>query len=363
MLEVKDARGCTPLHWAARLGNTEIITVLLAAGADPSAQDHALATPLHYAVVSPTPCRLKCIKSMLSQHPDPASRGTQLKANLEAKDRNGQTPLHWLAGACHLTVHLLCIDLLMEIGADIGAKDHLGNTSLHSAAASSMLPATARRFVKHGAALEAVNVYGDTALHTAAGFGNSTQLACLTSKAAEASSLSAALSCPNKAGYTALQLAVTVGWSDASVRLLSELEQKFNSQLLSLLVRHGWRQEIGETLLRQALAQGSSLDSLWHSELLLSQRRLKEMHPIDIIEDSSQAMSTFESQLHLRFCNTVSDSNKQLRLKMVLRMFQVASSAGAYSHCACVSYLAFSILCMVSNHELIGSMQVTAPAF
>ena len=79
MLEVKDVRGCTPLHWAARLGNTEVIKLLLAAGADPNSKDHAQATPLRYAMVSPIPCRLNCIKSMLSQHPDPASRGTQLK--------------------------------------------------------------------------------------------------------------------------------------------------------------------------------------------------------------------------------------------------------------------------------------------
>ena len=334
VLAFKDARGCTPLHWAARLGNTEVIKLLLAAGADPNSKDRAEATPLHYAMVSPTPYRLKCIKSMLAWHPDPASRDDLPRADLEARDRNGQSPLHWLVGACHLTVHLLCIDLLMEHKAKVQAKDFLANTPLHIAAASSRLPAAVLRLEACGASLDTVNDRGDTVLHTAAGFGNCIQLACLTTKAKEAGTLSAALSCCNKAGYTALQLAVMVGWSDLSVRLLSELgqRQKFNSQLLSLLVRHGWRQEIGETLLRQALAHGVSLGSLWQSAQLLSQRRLKAL---DITKPPERSVSTFRSQLHLQFCNTVTDSNKQLRLKMVLRMLQCADSAGVFSIRAC----------------------------
>ncbi|KAL0022965.1 hypothetical protein WJX77_012206 [Trebouxia sp. C0004] len=187
VLECRDARGCTPLHRAAKVGNAEAITLLLNAGADANAQDHAHASPLHYAVVSPTAYRLKCITKMLA-----VSWSSQ--ADVAAKDINDQTPMHWLAGACHLSVHLDAMTLLVMT--------------------SSSLPATASMILSFGADPEAVNVYGDTALHTAAGFGNIALLECLTEETQRGGSLTAALSCTNRAGHTPLQLAVVVGWRE-----------------------------------------------------------------------------------------------------------------------------------------------------
>ncbi|KAL0044208.1 hypothetical protein WJX82_004293 [Trebouxia sp. C0006] len=225
ILECKDARGCTPLHWAAKVGNANAITLLLNAGADPNAQDHAQASPLHYAAVSPTAYRLKCITAMLAVP-------VQTQADVTAKDINGQTPMHWLAGACHLSAHLEAMKLLMESGADVCAADSLGNSPLHNAAASSSLPATASLLLAHGADAQAVNVYGDTALHTAAGFGNIALLECLTEETQKRDSLAAALSCTNKAGYTPLQLAVLVGWREpvqSASRFRSQLHLRFSN--------------------------------------------------------------------------------------------------------------------------------------
>lgn len=324
LLECKDARGCTPLHWAAKLGNVEAIALLLNAGADPNARDHAQASPLHYAVVSPTAYRPKCITAMLAA-PQPA------QAIVTAKDINGQTPMHWLAGACHLHVHLEAMKLLVLHGADVFATDTLGNSPLHNAAASSSLPATAAQLLADGADPLAVNVYGDTALHTAAGFGNIALLEGLTEETQKRGSLAAAaLSCTNKAGYTPLQLAVVVGWSKAAVCFLLQLEleqhQKVSGQLLELLVAQGWRSELGPTLIRQTLADGLTLPALWRSLQLLSKQRLKGMH--DIMGAPVQSASRFLSQLHVRFSNTVSGSNRLLRVRMVLGLFRIASSAG-----------------------------------
>ena len=323
LLECRDARGCTPLHWAAKVGNANAITLLLNAGADPNAQDHAQASPLHYAAVSPTAYRLKCITAMLAAP-------VETQADVTAKDINGQTPMHWLAGACHLSAHLEAMKLLMESGADACATDSLGDSPLHNAAASSSLPATASLLLAHGADAQAVNVYDDTALHTAAGFGNITLLECLTEELKKTGPLSAALSCANKAGYTPLQLAVVVGWSTAAVCFLLQLDlqqhqKKVSGQLLELLVAQGWRSELGPLLLRQTLAEGVSVPALWRSLQLLSKQRLKEPH--DITGEPVQSASRFRSQLHLRFSNTVSGPNRLLRVRMV-GLFRIASSAG-----------------------------------
>ena len=323
VLECKDARGCTPLHWAAKLGNAEAITLLLNAGADPNAQDHAQASPLHYAVVSPTAYRVECITEMLAV---PSST----QADVAAKDVNGQTPMHWLAGACHLSVHLDAMKLLVMRGADVCAIDSLGNSPLHNAAASSSLPATVSQLLAYGADPQAMNVYGDTALHTAAGFGNSALLERLTEETQKTGSLSTALSCTNRAGYTPLQLAVVVGWSKAAVCFLLQLElqqhQKFSGQLLELLVAQGWRSELGPILMRQTLADGVNLPALWRSLQVLSKQRLKDLR--DITGEPVQSASRFRSQLHVRFSNTVSGPNRLLRVRMVLRLFRIASSAG-----------------------------------
>jgi ankyrin repeat protein len=44
-----DEYGVTPLHEAARNGHTAVVTVLLAAGADPNARSRAGETPVWYA--------------------------------------------------------------------------------------------------------------------------------------------------------------------------------------------------------------------------------------------------------------------------------------------------------------------------
>lgn len=49
-LSAADMEFRTPLHWAAVLGNSEMVALLLDRGASALAQDSVGATPLHYAV-------------------------------------------------------------------------------------------------------------------------------------------------------------------------------------------------------------------------------------------------------------------------------------------------------------------------
>ncbi len=52
LINVKDSAGYTPLHWAAIDGRKDVITLLLARGADVNARNPQGATPLHMAAGS-----------------------------------------------------------------------------------------------------------------------------------------------------------------------------------------------------------------------------------------------------------------------------------------------------------------------
>ena len=337
-LEARDARGCTPLHLAAQQGNLEAVYCLVHHGADVMARDHADATPVHYAAVCPGPLfRSAIIGRLLSEGNSTA------KVDVDVTDHNGLTALHWAAGNCLTSADLDGVRyLISNAKAAVNAADRLGNTPLHHAAASSTLPEVLTILVQHGAQADTCNVYGDTIVHTAAGFGNpSTDMLkalvdCLSSV------VSLPLAEVNGANQTPLQLATVVGWSVSAVKVLQSLEAKQQTSpvgLLDLMVSCGWRLEIADHLVLQALAAGVKAPDLWPPLCLLRQKW----------KDGGNAASGTGRfvpmlPLEMRFRQYVQPSNGTLRRHLIASMFVVAGTQSEYmsfakvSPCACCHY-------------------------
>lgn len=135
-----DARGWmgeTPLHAAAAAGSAGAVRVLLDAGANARARRDNGDTPLHYAASGEIATLLfRAIKDVTpDQH-----------------NEHGQTPLH-RAGDREVTVSLL------RHGASSSARDHRGSTPLHHAGL-----AKAQVLVNAGADIEARDDLGQTGL-------------------------------------------------------------------------------------------------------------------------------------------------------------------------------------------------------
>jgi len=111
---ISSNKGLTPLHIAAKSGNTEAIKLLIKHGSDVNSVTHTGDTPLIYAMTSLNPyyAALPLIKS---------------GANVNAKNKGGYTALH-IASA--ITAHTLSVQLLVENGADINAVTDDGQTPL-----------------------------------------------------------------------------------------------------------------------------------------------------------------------------------------------------------------------------------------
>lgn len=178
--------GFTPLHAACNMrSDANIIKSLLKAGADVDAQDKNRCTPLHIAVAS--------------NRPDVVEVFLQYKHQLRA-DKGGQTALHFAAlcgykECVELLAHAVegilehrdgagfsplriairhrneeVVKALLEKKADPSASAPKDYPPLHLAILLSEL-GIAKTLVAAGADLEAKDQFGDTPLHSAAGFG------------------------------------------------------------------------------------------------------------------------------------------------------------------------------------------------
>ena len=107
--------GYTPLHVAARYGDTEIGLHLISAGAKVDAPDCQGATPLHVAA---------CHNHIAFVH---VLAHTNIGANVNGKSFNGSTPLHSAAACGAVEV----IDYLLYLGADVTAVDDGNLSPLH----------------------------------------------------------------------------------------------------------------------------------------------------------------------------------------------------------------------------------------
>jgi ankyrin repeat protein len=111
--------GDTPLHWAAGTGKYEMMRILLEHGANVNARDKDGATPLHRASQN---LHITAMKILVEEY----------KADINARDANGFTPLHW---AAVMPDAQETVKYLINAGADVTARGTDGLTPEQSAAA------------------------------------------------------------------------------------------------------------------------------------------------------------------------------------------------------------------------------------
>lgn len=101
--------GSTPIHYAAKGRNTDMVELLLEYGADPNVKDGHGLTPLHLAA--------------RAGHDGIVQLLLEYWADLNAKDISGSTPLHIAAK----NEYEIVIELLLDTQADLFLQDNKGD--------------------------------------------------------------------------------------------------------------------------------------------------------------------------------------------------------------------------------------------
>ncbi|MFA9461262.1 ankyrin repeat domain-containing protein [Thiohalorhabdus sp. Cl-TMA] len=158
-LEIRDPWGRTLLHRTAILGQALIAEALLEKGADPDAEDPGTGgTALHLCALN----RSWQAGIALAMH----------DADPGIKDREGSTPLHWIAVPMHRKAErglynpaglVGWLEVLLERGADVDIPDANGRTPLQVAARNGNEPVV-ESLLYHGADANRTDAEGRTAL-------------------------------------------------------------------------------------------------------------------------------------------------------------------------------------------------------
>src|SRR5262245_24268090 len=209
-----DAGGSTALHHAAGYGPLGNLQLLIDKGADVNAKNRRGSTPLHWAIYDEAKVRLLLAKG----------------ANVNAKQAQGRTPLYLAAmlGNGVPTLRLLlskganpnlaavngqtplmmaargdveAMQLLIEQGADVNAKDGAGETALMSACAGGNAPAV-QLLIGRGADVKVTSKRNETALGFAATSGVQASVEMLLAKGAD-------VNVRNFRGYSPLMFAAS----------------------------------------------------------------------------------------------------------------------------------------------------------
>jgi ankyrin repeat protein len=163
----RDGDGRTPLHWACRGRNLDIVAYLIEKGADVNARDDNRTAPLHSLAVR----NLSEAAALL------ISQG----AEVSILDYVNQTPLHHAAASGHKAVSAL----LARKGAKLEIKDNWGRTPLLLCARERGGPELAEVLIKAGSDVNARDKYGATSLNLAAWRGKKEVVDVLLAAGAE----------------------------------------------------------------------------------------------------------------------------------------------------------------------------------
>ncbi|XP_074644688.1 uncharacterized protein LOC141901380 [Tubulanus polymorphus] len=174
----------TPLHWAAVLGHTSVVAMLLARGADYASSDSNGATALHYAAQNnyAETAEIFLKSDKIVDEPDvdgrtafmwACSKGADKvltvwmkyteKVDIKNVDKNGASALH----AAALSGHASTVKLLLDNGAQIDSTDLLKHTPLFRACEMGHTDVV-QTLMDHSARVDLVDNDGRSPLHWAA---------------------------------------------------------------------------------------------------------------------------------------------------------------------------------------------------
>ncbi|XP_076164553.1 uncharacterized protein LOC143145248 isoform X2 [Ptiloglossa arizonensis] len=211
LVNAPDAEGHTPLHLAVIAGDTQLVAILLANGADVNAKDLEGHSVLHWATVCG---EAECVRLVLAAGARPST-----------PDLRGGSPLHYAAQCCGAAataelavpkkVGLKVLQTLLDFGADVNAKDEDGRQPiLWAASAGSVEAVLALARAGGSAAAGAADKDGLTALHCAASRGHARCVEALVNLCG------AHPDHVDDNGCSALHYAATLGHADATALIL-----------------------------------------------------------------------------------------------------------------------------------------------
>ncbi|MCP4723720.1 MAG: hypothetical protein GY863_01725 [bacterium] len=149
VINLEDADGNTPLHLAAMYDHNETAEILVSNGADVNTPNNRGDTPLHVA----------------ARHTAESTFNSLVESGAEIKVSNedGNTPLHYAS----LTYGIGIVRSLVEGEAEINVQNNAGNTPLHSAIFSNNNGEVMQYLVSKGADVNIQNAEGISAVHYA----------------------------------------------------------------------------------------------------------------------------------------------------------------------------------------------------
>jgi ankyrin repeat protein len=203
-----DQNGNTPLHKAAKKGHTETVAACIENGAKANVTNRHGNTPLHFAAnTNVLSTSLKITQAIIQERLDylnsTSVKTTEVRdsqahipiiaqyaqtieklieagAKIHVTNDHGETPLHEAAkGKYNATL----VSVLIDLKADPDAKDRNGHTPLHLAAQKGHTE-TVAALIENGANRDDSDEYGNTPLHFAAQAGHTKTALILIDKGA-----------------------------------------------------------------------------------------------------------------------------------------------------------------------------------
>ncbi|WP_341814526.1 ankyrin repeat domain-containing protein [Wolbachia endosymbiont (group A) of Dendrolimus pini] len=252
IINTKDSSDWTPLHYAVYYNALDVVKFLVNKGADINAKDKDGKTPLDLAVQGNETSVAEFLKqTQLDKKLLAAAQNADInevkdlinqKANINAKDMYGWTPLHFAASRNKLSV----VEFLFNNNANINAKDVYGNTPLHVAAQySSNLEIVKFLLDKDISGINNITNNGWTPLHVAIQGNKLNTVELLLGRGAD-------IEVRDIYNQTSLDLATRKGYLDiAGILKQVQLDRK----LLTIVESGGFNEAKG------LIAQGANIDT------------------------------------------------------------------------------------------------------